>query len=134
MQYARYTIRAWPVPDTGTDQATQVLLPSDLAVDTVNGGIVEPYQYLGTEPAICHAGPVYTKGRLLCDRGVLCGDSMQRASCSIINVCPLDTDYAEEISPALLVVRTAGEKIFGAVPRPTRVSRNSHNRDVPHLC
>ena len=68
-RYVRYTIQAWPVPDNGTDEAIQVLLPSDVAVDTINGGIVEPR--LGTEPAICRAGPVYTKVRLLCARGIL---------------------------------------------------------------
>ena len=86
-RYARYTIRAWPVPDNGTDQATQVLIPSDVAVDTVNGGIVEPHQCLGTEPAICRAGPVYTKGRLLCARGVLSGHWTRTMLKKLLRLC-----------------------------------------------
>ena len=102
-RYARYTIRAWPVPDNGTDQATHVSLPSDVAVDMVNGGIVEPHQYLGTEPAICRAGHVYTKSKLLCARGVLSGDSTQRASCSFISV----TQLLKQGCTSSLLTRTA---------------------------
>ena len=79
--FARYRICSWPVPVNGSGHNLQVQTPEDVAVDTQRGGIFEPHDCAGNEPAICRSGPIYGRGRLLCARGILNGDVKQRASC-----------------------------------------------------
>ena len=71
IRYARYRIRSWPVPANGSDHTLTVQIPEDVAVDTQRGGIFEPHDCAGNEPAICRSGPIYGKGRLLCTCGIL---------------------------------------------------------------
>ena len=110
IRYARYRIRSWPVPANGSDHTLNVQIPEDVAVDTQRGGIFEPHDCAGNEPAICRSGPIYGKGRLLCTLGILNGDDTQRASCLFTAARETSpAGYAEEVAPALYVISTYGE-------------------------
>ena len=85
--------------------------PSEnVAVDTQRGGIFEPHDCVGNEPAICRSGPIYGRGRLLCTRGILNGDVTQRGSCLFTAARETSPEgYAEEVAPAMYAISTYGE-------------------------
>ena len=106
------TVRSlqWPVPVIGSGHTLQIQTPEDVAVDTQRGGIFEPHDCAGNEPAICRLGPIYGRGRLLCTRGILNGDVIQHASCLFTAARETSPEgYAEEIAPAMYAISTYGE-------------------------
>ena len=91
----------------GLGHTLQVQTPEDVAVDTQRGGIFEPHDCAGNEPAICRSGPIYGRGRLLL---ILNGDVTQRTSCLFTAAWETSPEgYAEEIAPAMYAISTYGE-------------------------
>ena len=110
VEYLRYRIWTWPVPQNTSDFAIQMQSPADVAVDTQSGGIFEPNSCIGTRPAVCRTGAVYGKGKLLCPRGIISGDFNQRKHCKLTVTQKQDEDsFATELIPGLFVIYTIGE-------------------------
>ena len=96
---------------TATDgQNTVRLLPYSfvaVAVDMQRGGIFEPHDCAGNEPAICRSGLIYGRGSLFCTRGTSNGDVTQRASCLFTAARETSPEgYAEEVAPAMYAIST----------------------------
>ena len=111
VNYLRYRIWTWPVPQNDTQYTVKLQSPEDVAVDTRTGGIFEPHSCLGANPAICRTGPIYGQGRLMCPRGILNGNTQQRQVCEV-TVSKLNSPegFAHELIPGLFVVFSYGEE------------------------
>ena len=93
--------------------------------DTQRGGIFEPHDCAGNEPAICRSSPIYGRGRLLCPKDILNGDVTQRASCLFFAARETSPEgYAEEVSPAMYAISTYGEGYSIHCPGKPEIRQN----------